>query len=103
MSKYHFDVKPDNTSWSLYMPEDKRLMGKGNPFTDKHLTEFLEGIDKGQVCTLLEYMMNRYGIHGKRPVLMDANNEGFKLVKGDVAILVEKIGRLLQQLVDSSN
>lgn len=101
MSKYHFDLRPDNASWVLYMPKDKRLLGRGNPFTDKQLTEFLEGMDKGKVAKLLEYMINRYGIQGEHPVLMDANNEGFKLVKRDAVAMAEKIGHLLQQLVDS--
>lgn len=85
------------------MPNNKRLLGRGNPFTDEHLTEFLKGLDKGQVSKLLEYMLNRYGVHGEQAVLMDANNEGFKFVKGDVAIIAQKIGHLLQQLVDSHN
>ena len=86
---------------SIFRRDDKRLVGQGNPFTDKLLTEFLEGIEKGKVARLSEYMINRYGIEGKQPVLMDANKAGFKLVKGDSAILAEKIGRLLQKLVDS--
>jgi len=100
MNKYHFDARPDN-SWVFYMPRNKRLLGRGNPFTDKHLTEFLEGMERGKVSKLLEYMLNRYGIQGE-PVLMDASKEGFKFVKSEAAILADKIGRLLQQLVDSN-
>lgn len=97
--RYHFDARPDDT-WVFYLPDNKRLMGRGYPFTDKHLTKFLEGMERGKISKLLEYMLDRYGIKGE-PVLMDANKDGFKFVKGDVAVMRDKIGHILQLLVDS--
>jgi hypothetical protein len=99
MNKFLFDARPKN-SWVLYFPDrKKRLLGRGNPYTDKHFTQFLNSLEDGKVSEILRRFINEYDIHGK-PVLMDANDTGFKLVKGDVAYKTEFIGLSLQKLVD---
>lgn len=99
MNKFLFDARPKN-SWVLYFPDrKKRLMGRGNPFKDKHFAQFLNGLEGGKVSEILAHFINEYGIHGK-PVLMDAHDNGFMVVKGDVAYKTEFIGLSLQKLVD---
>jgi len=95
----NFDVKPDNYSWSLSLSKTRRLLGRGNPFTDKYFTQFLNNLDDGMVSEKLKYFINKYGIHGN-PVLMDANDSGFRFVKGDVGHCIDAIGTQLQKLVD---
>jgi len=99
MNKFLFDARPKN-SWVLYFPDrKKRLMGRGNPFKDKHFTKFLSELDNGKASEILKRFIGEYGIHGK-PILMDANDNGFMVVKGDVAYKIESIGLSLQKLVD---
>lgn len=87
---------PEN-SWVMYLPNGKRIIGRGNPCNDKYFTKFLKG---QEVYGMIKRMIKKYRIEGE-PVLLDANDSGFKFVKGDVAHLTDRIALLLQQLVDS--
>jgi hypothetical protein len=41
MGEYHFSVLPDATSFTLYLPNGKRIMGRGNILQDRHYRSYL--------------------------------------------------------------
>ena len=97
---YHFSIIP-NRMWVLkFLPDGRRLMCRGNPFTDKRYSKFLDGLDYGEVSEVLRPLIKKYCIKG-RPILLDADEEGFKFVEGDVAHRINSISGLLRKLVDS--
>ena len=98
MNKYHFDLRPDNY-WVFYISKTRRLFGRGNIFTDKHLTKYLNGIENGKVLVALACMIEHYGVRGKSN-LIDVKDDSFMYVKNERGYLSDAIGTALQRLVD---
>lgn len=99
MAKYGFDLRPDNY-WVFYFKENnRRLFGRGNIFTDKHLTKYLNGLDNGMVLLALACMIDHYGVRGV-PNLIDVKDDSFMYVKSGRGYLSDAIGTTLQRLVD---
>ena len=96
--EYHLDIRPDNT-WVYFLP-NKRLLGRGTVFSDKHFAKFLDRLENGKVSRLLKCLLDKYGIEGE-PALIYANADGFRFIKGEMAYRKEAIGHILQRLVDS--
>jgi hypothetical protein len=101
-SNYSFSILPDNSRWVLYLDEhERRLMGRGNPFTDTLYTEFIDSIDDGEISDLLKVLIKKYKVNEVPALLMEADRGSCKFILGDVNAITAKISYLLQKLVDS--
>jgi len=96
---YTFVVKPDKSMWVLRLPDGRRLMGQGNPYTDRTFSRWLNRLDKRKTSKILRPLMRKNKLQGE-PVLLDCTQSGFRFVEGDVSKEIELIRSLTQQLID---
>jgi len=101
MDEYHFTVLTDRTGFTLYLPNGMRLMARGNILLDRHYRKYLLDHQDQNIYDILDQMVAKYNIQGEEVGLMEADHDGFKLIKGNVHYRIDSIGMLLQRLVDS--
>lgn len=105
MGNYSFNVVPEK-NWIFQFgkkggKKSVHLIGRGNVFTDALFSDYIKEKCGKEASSLLRGLIKKYGINEKPVVLAEANNGGFKIIKGEVAAITEKISSLLQMWVDS--